>query len=77
MAIQEQLPKVFLPITGVPDGGMCLYNLHSSLPERCDSSTECRLCRLEPWNTVCNVVEKWNAYNVLCKAENVNNVVNL
>ena len=23
-------------------------------------------------NTVCNFVEKWNAYNVLCKVENDN-----
>ena len=32
---------------GVPDGGMCRHNLHSSLPDRCDSSIACRLCRLE------------------------------
>ena len=46
-AIQGQLPKLFLPMLGVPDGGMCRHNLHSSLPDRCDSSTTCRLCRLE------------------------------
>ena len=28
-------------------------------------------------NTVCNFVEKWNAYNVLCKVENYNIVFNL
>ena len=28
-------------------------------------------------NTVCNLVEKWSAYNVLCKVENDNIVFNL
>ena len=28
-------------------------------------------------NTVCNFVEKWNTYNVLCKVENNNIVFNL
>ena len=28
-------------------------------------------------NTVCNFVEKWNTYNVLCKVENDNIVFNL
>ena len=28
-------------------------------------------------NTVCNVVEKWNTYNVMCKVENDNIVLNL
>ena len=28
-------------------------------------------------NTVCNIIEKWNAYNVLCKVENDNIVFNL
>ena len=27
--------RVFLPMIGVPDGGMCRHNLHSSLPGRC------------------------------------------
>ena len=26
-------------------------------------------------NTVCNFVENWNVYNVLCKVENANNVI--
>ena len=28
-------------------------------------------------NTVCNIVEKWNTYNVLCKVKNDNIVINL
>ena len=28
-------------------------------------------------NTVCNFVEKWNTYNVLCKVKNDNIVINL
>ena len=33
------------PIAG---GGSGRHNSHSGLPDRCDSSTACRLCRLEP-----------------------------
>ena len=31
------------------------------------------MCRFR--NTVCNFVENWNVYNVLCKVENANNVL--
>ena len=48
MAIQGQLPKVFQPMIGVLDSGMCRHNWHFSLPDRCDCSTACRLCRLDP-----------------------------
>ena len=48
VVFQGQLPNLFLLMIGVPDGGMCRHNLHRSLPDRCDSSNACRLCRLEP-----------------------------
>ena len=46
------LRYIYLPMTCVSDGGMCRHNLHSCLPDHCDSSTACKMYHLKPLHPV-------------------------